>query len=67
MRTTDLRLGGALRVMDHAADLAAARRMGRGTLDGTLTSIQVGEHGVLVRLRAWQPERVRPRPVGAAS
>ncbi len=50
-----LHLGGALRAAVCTDDLAAARAVGRGTLDGSITSIQVGEHGVLVRHRADRP------------
>lgn len=66
MRTIDLRLGSGLRAVEHAADLAAARTADRGTLDGTITSIQVGEHGVLVRLRACGADDTRTQPAVAA-
>ena len=54
--THGLHLGGALRVTDHSADLAASWALGNGTLDGTITCIQAGEHGVHVRHR---PVRLR--------
>ena len=57
-----LHLGGALRAADHSADLAASWALGSGTLDGTITCIQAGEHGVLVRHRAGRLRLVAGAP-----